>query len=262
MTVARRYTKEEVDYLISIVPGHSYREIIKQFYDRFGTELTFNQVKNFIGNRKLNTGRTGQFQKGHVPFNKGKKGLTTGGVETQFKKGHRPANYLPIGTERVRTPRKNRKTIGDYIDVKIADPNKWRGKHLLVWEAHHGRSVPKGYCVIFGDGNNRNFDPDNLILVSRKQLAILNKRRLIQNDADLTRTAIIIADLSTKIRELERRKQANKELYQEQTEEMYRLKTQGMNNKEIGEIFGIDPSSTRLRRYERQNFLSSKGGKP
>ena len=57
---------------------------------------------------------------------------------------------------------------------------------------------------------------------------------------------------------------SNKELYQEQTQEMYRLKTQGMNNKEIGEIFGIDPStvSTRLRRYERQNFLSSKGGKP
>ena len=53
-----------------------------------------------------------------------------------------------------------------------------------------------------------------------------------------------------------------KDLYQQQTEEMYRLKTQGMNNKEIGEIFGIDSStvSTRLRRYERQNFLSSKGG--
>jgi hypothetical protein len=45
----------------------------------------------------------------------------------------------------------------------------WRPKHHLVWESHHGQPIPKGHAVIFGDGNNRNFDPDNLILVSRAQ---------------------------------------------------------------------------------------------
>jgi hypothetical protein len=187
-----KYTKKQIEYLISIVPGHSYQEIIDLFCKRFKLQLSLNQIKSFIGNRKLNTGRTGCFSKGHIPFNKGQKGLNIGGVETQFKKGHKPYNYQPVGTERVNGD--------DYVDIKIADPNKWKGKHILVWETQNG-PVPKGHVVIFGDGNNRNFDPNNLILVSRKQLVRLNQNKLIQNDADLTRTAIITVDLRIKIHE-------------------------------------------------------------
>jgi hypothetical protein len=196
-----QYTEKQTKYLISIVPGHSYQEIIDLFRRRFKLQLRLNQIKAFIGNRNLNTGRTGFFEKGHCPFNKGQKGLTIGGVETQFKKGHLPFNYLPVGSERVRTPHTGRYHTysgDDYIDVKIADPNKWKGKHILIWEAQNG-PVPKGYAVIFGDGNNRNFDPKNLILVSRKQLMVLNRKGLIQNDADLTRTAVIVADLYSEI---------------------------------------------------------------
>ena len=58
-----------------------------------------------------------------------------------------------------------------------------------------------------GDGNKRNFDPDNLILVSRAQLVRLNQGNLIQNDAELTRTGITIADIQNKIGE---RKKAKK----------------------------------------------------
>jgi hypothetical protein len=193
--VAHKYTPEQVDYLVSNVPGHSYGELIELFYERFNVQLSFNQIKSFIGNRKLNTGRTGRFSKGHTPFNKGKKG-SGGWAPTQFKKGNLPHNYRPVGTERVN---------GDgYVDIKIADPNKWKGKHILIWEQHNG-PVPKGHAVIFGDGDNRNFDLDNLILVSRKQLLVLNRKGLISNDADLTRTAVIIADLHSKINERKNR---------------------------------------------------------
>jgi hypothetical protein len=120
------------------------------------------------------------------------KGLQIGGEETQFKKGNRPHNYKPVGTERVNGE--------GYVDVKIADPNKWRSKHILIWEKENG-PVPKGHVIIFGDGNRLNLELDNLILVSRKQLAILNKNNLIQKDADLTRTGIIVADIYRKINE-------------------------------------------------------------
>jgi hypothetical protein len=195
-----KYTKKQIEYLMSIIPGHSYQEIIGLFCNRFKLQLSLGQIKSFVGNRKLNTGRTGCFNKGHIPFNKGQKGLNIGGVETQFKKGHLPHNYYPVGTERVRTGHYGRPTFDNYIDVKIADPNKWKAKHILIWEAHNG-PVPKGHAVIFGDRNNRNFDINNLILVSRKQLAILNKNKLIQNDADLTRTAVVVADIYLKISE-------------------------------------------------------------
>ncbi|MHB8182844.1 MAG: HNH endonuclease signature motif containing protein, partial [Candidatus Desulforudaceae bacterium] len=100
----------------------------------------------------------------------------------------------PVGTERV--------NADGYVDIKIQDgkaQKNWRGKHLLTWEEHHGRPVPPGHAVIFGDRNRRNFNPDNLILVSRKQLAIMNKNNLIQGNAELTRTGIIIADVLKKI---------------------------------------------------------------
>ena len=185
-----KYTQEQINYLVSKIPGRSYRELIYLFYKRFEVNLSISQIKSFIGNRKLSTGRTGRFEKGNLPFNKGQKGLTWGGKETQFKKGNKPHNYLPVGTERVN---------GDgYVDIKIEDPNKWKAKHRIIWEEHNG-TIPKGHAILFGDGNNRNFDINNLILVSLRQLHMLNQKNLIKNDADLTRSGLIIADLYTMI---------------------------------------------------------------
>lgn len=89
------------------------------------------------------------------------------------------------------------------MDIKVAEGQKhknWKGKHIVIWEAANG-PVPKGHVVIFGDGNIRNFVPGNLLLVSRKQLVRLNQMNLIQEDAELTRTGILIADICNKIGE-------------------------------------------------------------
>ncbi|MFF1538346.1 HNH endonuclease signature motif containing protein [[Kitasatospora] papulosa] len=173
-------------------------DLTRMFNEHFQLDLTLAQIKAFKKNNKISSGLNGRFEKGHVPFNKGKKGLCQGGVETLFKKGHKPHNYVPVGSERVNGD--------DYVDIKVADPNRWRGKHLIVWEEHTGREVPKGYVVIFGNGNRRDFDPDNLILVSRAQLAVMNKNGLIRDNADLTRTGIIVADIYRKIGERKRSK--------------------------------------------------------
>lgn len=156
----------------------------------------FPKLKLLKKNHGFSSGLDGRFTPGSIPYNKGKKGV--GGWEpTQFKKGNRPWNYQPIGSERVN---------GDgYVDIKIADPNKWKGKHILIWEEHNG-PVPKGYAIIFGDGNRRNFNLDNLICVSRHQLLILNRNNLIQKDADLTRTGVIIADLHQMINKCKKRR--------------------------------------------------------
>jgi hypothetical protein len=131
-----------------------------------------------------------------VPANKGRKGV--GGWEpTQFKAGHRPWNYMPVGSERINGE--------GYMDIKIADPNIWRAKHLVIWEAANG-PLPKGHAVMFCDGNKMNTDPDNLILVTRKQLVRLNQNNLIQDDIELTKTGIIIADIYGKIAEKKRQK--------------------------------------------------------
>lgn len=190
------FTLEQREFIRNNALGKGNAELTGLFNEHFGLDLPVQKIKTFKHNHKISSGLTGQFEKGHVPANKGKKGINQGGVETQFKKGHKPHNYMPVGSERVNGD--------DYVDVKIANPNKWKGKHLIIWETHHGKQVPKGHAVLFGDGNRRNFDPSNLILVSRAQLAVLNKNGLIQNNAELTRTGIIMADIYRKIGERKR----------------------------------------------------------
>lgn len=186
-----RFTSEQIMFLTNHVVGRGSKELLGMFNTNFELDLKITQIRAFIKNHGLKSGIDCTFKAGRVPFNKGQKGL--GGWEpTQFKKGNRPHNYKPVGTERVNGE--------GYVDVKVADPSKWRSKHIIVWERENG-NVPQGHVVIFGDGDRSNIVLENLILISRKQLVVLNKNGLIQNDADITRTGIIVADLHIKIGE-------------------------------------------------------------
>ena len=186
------WTIEEKEYLKEITPGRHHREIADLMSLKFGTDFTVDRIKNAINRYKLNTGFNGQFMKGCIPPNKGKKGIG-GWKPTQFKKGNIPVNHKEVGSERI--------TIDGYTEVKVAEPNKWRLKHRMIWEEHHG-SIPKGYAVIFADKNQQNFDIHNLMLLNRSQLLILNRYGLIKENAELTKMGLIIADIHLKINEL------------------------------------------------------------
>ena len=190
------WSDEEKQYLAEITPGRGYKEIQSMMSCKFGFDYTRDQIKGAITRNKLNTGRTGRFEKGRATWNKGTKGLTKANV-TSFKKGQKPHNYKPLGSERI--------TKDGYCEIKVSDTGRrWRPKHVLIYEKHHGK-VPKGSAVIFLDGDKRNFDIDNLYLVTRSQLAMLNKNSLIKKDAELTKTAINVVDLMKKISTIEKK---------------------------------------------------------
>ena len=190
------WSDEEKQYLAEITPGRGYKEIQSMMSCKFGFDYTRHQIKGAITRNKLNTGRTGRFEKGRATWNKGTKGLTKANV-TSFKKGQKPHNYKPLGSERI--------TKDGYCEIKVSDTGRrWKSKHLVVYEKHHGK-VPRGSVVIFLDGDKRNFDIDNLHLVTRNQLAMLNKNSLIQKDAELTKTAINVVDLMKKISAMEKK---------------------------------------------------------
>jgi hypothetical protein len=183
------YFAEIREFIKENYAGNGPKNMTELLNKTFGTNYTYAQIDGYYNNHNIDSGLDGKFQKGHIPPNKGKKG--TGGWEpTQFKKGCRPVNFKPIGSERV--------NIDGYTEIKIADPNKWRLKHQVIWEAANG-PMPKGHGVIFGDGKRSNCDINNLILVSQRQLLTLNRNKLIQKDADLTRSAIIIVDVLHKM---------------------------------------------------------------
>ena len=193
--VKHNYTEDEHEFLHNFIPGHTYKEIVKAYNKRFDEPITLSRLKSYIGNHKLNTGKTGKFEKGHIPFNKGKKGWCPSGCEkTQFQKGHLPHNAKPMGYERI-----NR---DGYIEVKIAErPNRitgeknFKAKHHLVWEATNGK-IPEGYIVIFLDGNALNCSIENLALVSRAEHLRMTRMKLRNDNPKLTETGVLIARAS------------------------------------------------------------------
>ncbi|MHB0926901.1 MAG: HNH endonuclease signature motif containing protein [Gallionellaceae bacterium] len=107
-----------------------------------------------------------RFPKGHVPANKGVKGISYPGTEaTQFKPGQKPHTWKPIGTERY--------SKEGYLQRKMADTGCTRRDyvpvHHLIWK-EAGRYIPQGHALAFKDGNKANITLDNLELVSRADL--------------------------------------------------------------------------------------------
>ena len=112
---------------------------------------------------QLEQSKLHRYQKGCIPANKGKKmnpDTYTKCAGTMFKKGNMPANHRDVGSERINKD--------GYIEVKVAEPNKWKAKHRVIWEEANG-PVEKGYNVQFKDGNRLNVSLDNLYLISRQR---------------------------------------------------------------------------------------------
>ena len=180
-----KWTDEEKEYLKSIVKGRTYKEITTKMNDKFEYDFSEYQIKGMIVRNKLTTGTSGHFKKGSTPWNKGLKGYI-GANKTSFKKGMIPINHREVGSERI--------NIDGYAEIKVAEPNKWRLKHRVIYEKHHGE-IPKDHVVIFADGNKMNFKIDNLVLISRYQLLVLNKNNLIKNETELTKAGINVANI-------------------------------------------------------------------
>lgn len=200
------YSAEQIKFIADNIKGRTYKELTAMFNKQFGTKLKACSMpslacRNGLRNERdcrFNTGyELTQFKKGMTPWNKGMKGIHIGGKQTQFKKGQKGWNYKPVGSERINTD--------GYVEIKVADPGKWKGKHILLWEEANG-PIPKGHVVIFADGDKSNVVLDNLLLVSRRELAILNKRGLIAKSAELTKAGLVVADIYLKIGERKRKR--------------------------------------------------------
>ena len=172
----RLFTPEQIKFLKKEYTGRSVSELRTVFNETFGTNLSRQQIRSAVHNRGIVSGRTGHFPKGHKPWNCGTKGQgLTGANRGSFKKGNVPPNRKPLGSERI-CPKDG------YIYIKVAErdpytgfPTRYKQKHVHTWEQKNG-PVPDGYAVIFKDGNKLNCDdPDNLVLVSRAELLMLNQ---------------------------------------------------------------------------------------
>lgn len=196
-----KWTDEVIQFMIENYKGKDNIELAELLNERFNLNTNGDRVCNVKANLirregiNLRTGiNRGCFKKGNVPVNKDTKGLyNVGGNRTSFKKGNIPPNKRPVGSERV--------NIDGYIEIKTKEPNTWELKHRVVYQEHYGE-IPKGYNVIFLDGNRQNVDINNLKLVNKAENLIMNRNKLYSTDKEITNTGTIIAKLIDKTNKL------------------------------------------------------------
>lgn len=197
----KKYTDDIIDFLREIAPGKTYKEIVEIFNKKYDLEMTTEKLSSLLGRKKIKTGTAGCFRKGFIPWNKGKKGYM-GANKTSFKKGNTPANWLPVGSETI--------SKEGYTLIKVNNEGsmwqRWALKHRVVWEQYHKKKIPKGAVIIFADGDRSNLDIGNLICVTREELKVLNKCRLISSVPELTKTGLNIAKIKIKLAELRKEK--------------------------------------------------------
>ena len=197
----KKYTDDIINFLREIAPGKTYKEIVEIFNKKYDLEMTVKKLSSLLGRKKIKTGTTGCFRKGFIPWNKGKKGYM-GANKTSFKKGNKPKNWRPVGSERIDDE--------GYTLIKVSNEGgmlkRWALKHRVVWEQHHKKKIPKGSVIIFADGNKNNLNIENLICVTRNELKVLNKCRLISSVPELTKTGLNVVKLKTKLAEIRKEK--------------------------------------------------------
>ena len=168
----RLWTEEEIRVVEEMYPDYFASEIAKVLGRSTFSVQRMARIRG-VTSSKEKIARSGKmtcmhpnviasrFQKGMVPHNKGQK-MTSEIYEkvrkTMFHKGHIPANYRPVGSERV--------SKDGYVEVKVADPGKWMLKHRVIWEEAYGE-IPDGYNVQFKNGDRQDLRLENLYIIKR-----------------------------------------------------------------------------------------------
>ncbi|TWW13151.1 hypothetical protein LABALGNA3A7_09570 [Dellaglioa algida] len=95
------------------------------------------------------------------------------------------------GTERI---------TNGYTFVKITEG--WYPKQKMVWEQANG-PLSEDKILIFADRNTKNCELTNLLVATKRDLAMMNGKRMSYSDPELTKTALNIVRLQQVVDEKE-----------------------------------------------------------
>ena len=93
----------------------------------------------------------------------------------------------------------------------MAEPNKWKLTHRLIWEEANG-PIPKDYTVTFLDKNKENLELSNLALLSRRAQTVAQHHYGLSEDREISKSVIQLSELQVKRNSLQKKlKEESKE---------------------------------------------------
>jgi len=172
---AIRWTLDELAW-IELSRALPRAEMLRRFrvwFDR--PEVTDRALKQLCLRHGWTTGRSGRFEPGNVPANKGgRMPYHPNSAATRFQPGREPHNRKCLGHERL--------SQEGYVEISVAETNPHTGysrryvqQHRWLREQLHG-PVPDGHALKCLDGTRTNTDPANWAAIPRALLPRLNGR--------------------------------------------------------------------------------------
>ena len=170
------FTPDQIQFLIKNVRGIFFDELTARFNHRFKTNYTLDQVRAGCIYRGIRNNMPGGGQRFGVPKS----------VGNEMRRGNKGYIFVKL-SDKGRTRIGGSKIIGT-----------WKYKHHHIWEQAYGK-IPKNHVVIFADRNRQNFSIDNLLLLSKPELLVMNNQGLITDNSELTKLGKSIAKLKLTI---------------------------------------------------------------
>lgn len=167
-----KYNPEHLKWLQENYRLMSAADLTPAFNQQFNLDRTVKSIKVCLRNHKILSGRNGYFQKGHL------------------------LNQKPLWNERI--------SKRGYVEISVPerDPRtgfktRYKYKHVWLWEQKNG-PVPKGKLIVFKDSDKRNFEDDNLILVTKAALLSMNMHGYTQASKEVKPCILALSEIEAK----------------------------------------------------------------
>ncbi len=164
-------TQAQGDYIKKMYRQLPLKDLVVQFNQQFGTRKSEDQLRAFVKNNKIKSGRTGHWSE-RENWNKGTKGVM------KANSGSYAPGCTPINANALRTERLN---ADGYVEIKVPEKNPHNGqktryklKHRWLWEQANG-PIPDSHALMFIDADRRNCALSNLELIPRAELMALTQ---------------------------------------------------------------------------------------
>lgn len=165
-----KYTKEFEKFVKENVSKYTKEDFRVLLQDKYNMKISSESLRRYL-NRHHIKGKYIDYMKHNV----------------------RNVKQSPIGAE---------KTTKEGVFIKIAQPDIWRRKTRVMYEKYHNCKLSDNDYILFLNRDINDFRKENLIKVSKTEMAYLKNKDMYSKNTKLMKLGILTARLMIKTKEV------------------------------------------------------------